>query len=142
MNKTNVISKAKQLAFSPLVFFAVMTGTVFLVLGYVVCCAWISYSAQEMCINAKRQYAGDCVDALITQVQDENVSFHDRNDTIWALGQIGDARALPVIEKMYTGDLNHTKYDTEISQYELSKAVRLLHGETNITWFVRPKVQM
>lgn len=142
MNKTNVLDKAKQLILSPLAFFTVMTGTVFLVLGYVVSCAWIGYSAQEMCNNAKRQYAGDCVEALITELQDENVSFHDRNDTIWALGQIGDTRALPVIEKMYTGDMTRTKYDTEVSQYELSKAVRLLHGATNVTWFARPKVQM
>lgn len=134
--------KAKQLASSPLAFFSVMTIIVFFVLGYVVSCAWIGYSAQQMCDSAKRQYQGDCVEALLTKVQDENVSFHDRNDAIWALGQIGDARALPTIEKMYTGDPARTKYDAEVSQYELSKAVRLLQGETNVTWFARPQVKM
>ncbi len=136
------LSSVKKFLFSPLVVFGTLTGLVFVFLGYVIASAWISYAVQDECNTAKRSYPGDCVQALITQLQDEKVSYHDRNDSIWALGQIGDTRALPIVEKMYTGDLNHTKYDAEISQYELSKAVKLLHGATNVTWFARPKIEL
>jgi len=54
-----------------------------------------------------------------------------RNHAIWALGQLGDKRALPSLEKLYTGEpCDHSKY---VCQYELKKAIKLCRGGLNIT---------
>jgi HEAT repeat protein len=71
---------------------------------------------------------------LIRLLQDENRGYRARNDAIWALGQLGDSRALPVFERLYTGDIPPREpLDKGISQYELRKAVNLVCGGTNMT---------
>ncbi len=85
-------------------------------------------AAQSSC-NEK-----DCVSALIKVVEDEDNSFKERNSAIWALGQLGDKRALSTLEEMYTGNIPHREsYNAGISQYELKKAIKLLKGGFNAT---------
>ena len=73
---------------------------------------------------------GDRVLALIAYVESPKHTLRDRNRAIWALGQLGDARALPVLEKSYTGrDCDHAR---ALCQYELRKAIRLCRGATNV----------
>jgi hypothetical protein len=79
-------------------------------------------------------YGGDRVDALISVVDSPARALHERNRAVWALGQVGDARALPVLERHVTGkpcDHSHA-----ICQHELSKAIRLCRGARNISAFV------
>jgi len=67
-------------------------------------------------------------------LKDENRSFKSRNSAIWALGQIGDARALPVLQSFYTGNIPPKEsLNDDISQYELKKAINLAGGGTNLT---------
>jgi len=61
-------------------------------------------------------------------VGDETNSLEERNTAVWALGQIGDKKALEVLKKSYTGEpCDHTKY---LCQHELEKAT----GLTPPTW--------
>jgi hypothetical protein len=70
-------------------------------------------------------------------LEDENRSFKARNSAIWALGQFGDSRALPVLEKYYTGNIpDREPLNGTISQYELKKAIKLAKGGTNISAFI------
>lgn len=96
---------------------------------------WIGYEAKNICQNAKWQYRKtDCVEALIAELDDKNQGYRTRNHAIWALGELGDKRALPVLKKYYTGNIpNREPLDGMISQYELKKAVKLLEGGINIT---------
>jgi hypothetical protein len=56
-----------------------------------------------------------------------------RNSAIWALGQLGDGRALPALERYYMGIIpDREPFDEMISQYELNKALHLAKGGTNI----------
>jgi hypothetical protein len=108
-------------------------GLLFFFIGTV----WIGHEAKSLCQSAKWQYGGDCVEALVNQLEDENRGYRDRNHAIWALGQLGDARALPALNAFYTGVIPEREpLDEMISQYELRKALALANGGTNITAWV------
>jgi hypothetical protein len=100
----------------------------------------IEDSVRQKCVRAQEFYAGDCVAALSSVLVDEDKSFREKNDAIWTLGQLGDDRALPLLEPMYTGEINKTKYDADISQYELMKAVKLIRGGFNVTHYFRSDI--
>ena len=70
---------------------------------------------------AQREFEGDEVQALMALVQSERHSLSERNQAVWALGQLRDARALSVLEKYYYGGpCNHARF---ICQRELEKAI-------------------
>lgn len=113
-------------------FYLGVVGISFALLFFVVTCFWIGRSVKRQCQEAKRVYPGDCVEALITLLNDESRGFRERNSAVWALGQLGDRRALPVLESYYTGNIPpRESLDKTISQYELKKAVKLTSGGFN-----------
>jgi|EPASupsiteSAE347_1022098.scaffolds.fasta_scaffold13669_4 hypothetical protein len=110
-------------------------GVLFLI--FIASCIWIGYDVKENCNIAKSKYEGDCVEALSQFVEDENNPFRLRNSAIWSLGQLGDKKALPALEKIYTGIIpNREPLDLGISQYELKKAINLVNGGLNISSFI------
>lgn len=119
-------------------FLIAAVGTSIFLLFFVVTCAWIGFDVKSQCQAAKRTYgSSDCVEALITLLNDENKGFRQRNSAIWALGQLGDSRALPVLESYYTGNIPpRESLDKSISQYGLKKAINLTSGGLNITSFI------
>ena len=103
-------------------------------LFFVVTCTLIGYDVKDQCADAKAAYGGECVEALIVLMDDENKSFRSKNSAIWALGQLGDARGLPILKKYYTGEIPEREpQDKGISQYELKKAIKLAEGGLNLT---------
>jgi len=98
---------------------------------------WIGTSVGDHCQNMMSHYQQeDCVAALMIAVEDETLSFGERNSAIWALGQLGDEKALSVIEKFYTGDVpDREPWNEVLSQYEMKKALNLLSDGFNITAF-------
>ena len=125
--------KISKLIWQRLLFIGAI-GFSIVLLFFVISCVWIGYEVKSQCQDAKRDYKGDCTEALIGLLQDENRSFRSRNSAIWALGQLGDSRALPVLKNIYTGIIpSREPLDKVISQYELKKAVNLTGGGANIT---------
>jgi len=97
----------------------------------------IGQSAKTKCEEAQMRYKGDCVESLMQVLKDEKNGFRERNSAIWALGQYGDSRALPVLRKFYTGNIpDREPLDKGISQYELKKAINLASGGINIGAFI------
>ena len=97
----------------------------------------IGSAVKAHCALARAEYEGDCVDSLIRLLDDEKQSYASRNTAIWALGQLGDERAKPVLEKYYTGDIPEKEpWDETLSQYELQKALALVNDGTNLTSWV------
>lgn len=73
---------------------------------------------------------GDRVLALMAYVESPKHTLRERNRAVWALGQLGDARALPVLEPKFTGrDCDHER---DLCQHELRKAIRLCRGAANV----------
>jgi hypothetical protein len=74
------------------------------------------------------QYPGDRVEALCALVACGSCSLTDRNHAVWALGQLRDRRALPILEKYYTGqECNHS---LDLCQYEIRKAVKAIKSRS------------
>jgi PBS lyase HEAT-like repeat-containing protein len=80
---------------------------------------------------AMRDFSGDRIVALVAYVDSASHTLAERNRAVWALGQLGDRRALPVLEKYVTG--GKCRHDRELCQHELAKAVRLCRGGRNLT---------
>lgn len=78
---------------------------------------------------AQSHFSGKRVEALIALVECQSCDTRDRNHGVWALGQLDDPRALPVLEKCYTG--NHCEY---LDRKTLQIALRhLRHEDKNRT---------
>jgi hypothetical protein len=109
-------------------------GISLFLLIFVISCTWIGFDVKNQCQTATRAYGGDCVTALRALLSDEHRGFRERNNAIWALGQLGDGRAHPLLKSMYTGIIpDREPLDAMISQYELKKAVALTNGGFNMT---------
>jgi hypothetical protein len=79
--------------------------------------------------TAQTYFPGKRVEALMAMVECESCSLPERNNAVWALGQLGDPRALPILEKYYTGKpCNHLRY---ICQEKLRTSLRHLRHEDN-----------
>jgi hypothetical protein len=79
---------------------------------------------------AVREYRGDPITALIAFAGSPSQSVRDRNRAVWALGQLGDARALAILERHYTG--KPCDHNRELCQRELKKAIHLCRGGLNL----------
>jgi hypothetical protein len=113
-------------------------GGLFIFLIFFVSAKKIGQGVKDACRLAQERYEGDCVESLIKFLDDEENSPRKRNSAVWALGQLGDARALPVLEKYYQGynGGQRERLDLQLSQYELKKAIRLAKGGLNLTAFL------
>ncbi|MBD3281630.1 hypothetical protein GF391_02680 [Candidatus Uhrbacteria bacterium] len=97
----------------------------------------IGTSVKNNCNKAQSQFEGNCVEALIQTLEADFTSYADKNSAIWTLGQLGDDRALPLLESKFTGTIpEREKWNEGISQYELSKAINLLKGGFNLSAFI------
>ncbi len=118
------------------IYYFIGIGVALFMFFFLVTINIIGQSVKEKCLLAKDKYGGDCVAALINYLDDENNSFESRNSAIWALGQLGDKRALPVLKKYYTGyNGEKQKRDEGLAQLELKRAIGYMEGSPNITTF-------
>ena len=96
----------------------------------------IELTLKRTCEMATRQYPGDQVDALTMSVRSEpygyNAHRYDTNNRlVWALGQLGDQRALPFLRNLVTGQ--PCDHETNLCQGEVTKAIaKLERGGFNL----------
>jgi len=103
-------------------------------LFFVISCTTIGFSVKEKCADAQAEYGGECVPALAALLEDEDKSFAERNSAIWALGQMGDARALPVLKIFFTGIIpERSSLEDGLSQLLLARAIKLIESGVNLT---------
>lgn len=128
--------------FKQIFLYLLIIGLNITILFFIIISACIGFEVKSQCQAAINSYEGDCVEALIAQLNDESNDPGTRNTTIWALGQIGDGRALGSLQNLYTGSIPPREpWDEVISQYELKKAIRLVEGGFNITaWLWRSSI--
>lgn len=127
----------KKISFEKILLVILILGFINILAAYIITSIIIGNGVKERCQIAQSKYKFDCVQSLILYLDDKTNDFKSRNSTIWALGQIGDKKALPVLEKYYVGEtLFSSPQDKAISQYELKKAINLAKGGINLTHFV------
>ncbi len=69
---------------------------------------WIELGVKKVCRVATQKYPGDKVEALMMSVETKEYGYRAHlysvnNHAFWALGQLGDKRALPFLKKLSTG---------------------------------------
>jgi hypothetical protein len=91
---------------------------------------WISSDVRAACKKTHQQFEGDCVEALIAVLESDRLIFKEKNQVIWSLGEIGDNRALPALQKLFTGESCSKLRDSskKICQYGIKKAIRGCQG--------------
>ncbi len=119
--------------FKPTIIYIVVVGISVSLLLFFVACTWIGNDVKTQCQTAMQEYGGDCVESLSKTLKDESRNFRTRNLAAWALGQIGDPRALPILRELYTGNIPPREpFNDVLSQYELKKAINLIESGINI----------
>jgi hypothetical protein len=89
----------------------------------------IELGIKKTCGMATRKYPGDNVEALMMFVESkDNIydahRYRANNHAFWALGQLGDKRALPFLRNLLTGEpCNH---ETNLCQGEIKEAIQKL----------------
>ncbi len=137
MEKTLESKRSRQFAIvKKVLVYGILSCFALILIVFVMTCWSIRSSVKSISAEATQEHAGDRIEALMAYVNSENHSLRERNRAVWALGQIGDERALPALERFYTGQpCNH---DTSLCQRELGKAVKLCKGGLNLTaWLPR-----
>jgi hypothetical protein len=100
----------------------------------------INAKVEEMVAAAISRYDGDPVACLERLALDESAPYVDRNDAIYALGQIGSKRSLPVLRSLDVEIEQEKPWDRSryIVQYEVEKAIRQINSSLIVTrWMYR-----
>ena len=89
----------------------------------------IELGVKKTCEMATRKYPGDKVEALIMFVESTEDGYDAHrysanNHAFWALGQLGDKRALPSLKKLLTG--KPCDHETNLCQGEIQEAIQQL----------------
>jgi hypothetical protein len=89
----------------------------------------IELGVKRVCERATRAYPGDKADALIMSVKSDVHGYSAQlyranNYALWALGQLGDQRALPFLRNLATGQ--PCDHETNLCQGEIQKAIQKL----------------
>ncbi len=127
----NVIkTPGKSRKWKKIILYILLAGFMLFVLTMAIIVHIVSADVRSMCQKAQEEFQGDCVEALITYVESDYHSFAEKHNAIWALGEIGDLRCIPALQKLWTGEpcTKPCRYDLYICQYQLEKSIRLCKG--------------
>jgi hypothetical protein len=91
---------------------------------------WVYSDAIDAGREAQIMFPGDAVEALIARLESDETTVDEKNRAVWALGQMRDARAVPVLEPLTTGESEPCDHSRLVCQYELKKALANCRGET------------
>jgi hypothetical protein len=101
---------------------------VLLVIAYLGICFLIGWGVNSASRTAENKFHKDRIESLIAFVDCKDCSLRDRESAVWALGQLHDKRALPVLYKYRTHrPCNHV---SQICQYELETAIKWTEGNS------------
>jgi hypothetical protein len=89
----------------------------------------IELGVKKICEMATQEYPGDKVEALIMFVESTENGYNAHrysanNHAFWALGQLGDKRALPFLRNLLTGE--PCDHETNLCQGEIQEAIQKL----------------
>lgn len=121
----------------PATAIGIMTLTVIVLFG--IGTRLIFTSVQTIATEAQSIYQGQPATALISLIKDEKALFEKRNSAIWALGQIGDQRALPALRNLDTGEIQQAPYDSTsyILQFRVEKSIKQINRFSPTRWIYR-----
>jgi len=126
--KSKSISSLRRKLLKGLLVVALVCAVGILVLTF-----GIELSVRGICEKATEAYPGDRVEALMMYVKSDEYGYNAQrhranNHAIWALGQLGDRRALPFLRNLATGQ--PCDHETNLCQGEILKAIEKLENNS------------
>lgn len=85
----------------------------------------VEKEVQETCKKAVSVYPGDKIQALINVSKNESSCTKDKSMALWALGQLGDKKALAYLVENFEG-----KEESNVCVYEAQKAIEKIENES------------
>ena len=127
VNKTKSRGSGKK----RIIFIVVAAGAVLIFTLFGLSLVEIYSSVKARCDVARHEFGGDSVEALMALIESDTSSFKEKKDAIWALGQLGDKRAVPFLEKLITDKEQPPPFDSSkyIVQYSVKKALKSCSGK-------------
>lgn len=114
-----------------LILMLVLSIFAFIITIYLV----LFFEVRDICRSAQKEYKSDCVVSLLKVLDEDNETIKQKNDAIWALGQLADKRALKKLEYMFVADYpDREPLDKVISNYEIEKAIRWIENGNLTSW--------
>jgi hypothetical protein len=98
--------------------------TMLLILALAGMVVLIRSGLQRSSDDAVARFPGDRVEALMQVADCDTCALADRNNAVWALGQMAEERAISVLRKHYDG--KPCTHASRLCQYELRKAIRMI----------------
>jgi hypothetical protein len=89
----------------------------------------IRFTARATGNRAAARFGGDRIKGLAVLAACGGCSLEERNMAVWALGELRDRSALPVLKAHYTG--GRCDHAADLCQYELGKAIMKIEGTWN-----------
>lgn len=85
---------------------------------------------ETICFKTQKLFPGDAVESLISALKTENFSIREKNQIIWALGEIGDKRAVSILRTLESREKCDKPCDpnTKICQYGIQKSIKHCEG--------------
>jgi hypothetical protein len=86
---------------------------------------------------AKKEFPGNAVEALGGLIASDAYGFEEKNTAIWALGQLADPEALPVLETLNSvAEDDSVPFDRSsgLSKYEIEKAIKWCRKGNLTSW--------
>jgi len=129
---TNLDSKtpSQKVNLKKLFLYGIPIGFAVLSVLFILSLHWICSDVRAITKKAQQQFEGDHIETLVAALESDKLSIKEKNRVIWAMGEIGDKRALPVLQKIYTGEPCQKPCDSSqhICQYGIKKAIRGCKG--------------
>jgi hypothetical protein len=94
----------------------------------------IDQSLERICWDVGATDRESCVTALLEGFTSKEIGFREKNQMIWALGQLADPRALTLLEELQTGQpcQEPCRKDQALCQLEIEKAIKWCRGEAHL----------
>jgi hypothetical protein len=92
---------------------------------------------------AKSEFPGEAVEALSSLIESDLHGFEQKNTAIWALGQLADPEALPLLEQLDAETPEDSvPFDRSggLSKYEIEKAIKWC-TKGNLTSWMYTKIK-
>jgi hypothetical protein len=113
-----------------IIFIVVAAGAMLVLVLFGLSLVDIYSDVKARCDVARHEFGGDSVEALMALIESDTRGFKEKNSAIWALGQLGDRRAVPFLQNLITDEDQPSPYDSSkyIVQYSVRKALKSCSG--------------
>ena len=128
--------KSKLKRYLVIGFISVLVGCV---IAFAISLRVIFLNVRSTCMEAQIGFEGDCVEALMAYVESDETNFIQKNKGIWALSQLADERALPLMHKLLEGETCGTPCNRDgcICELLIQRAIKFTKGFTVTKWMYK-----